>query len=1290
MSFGLFSRTYGQKLVKETETSAFTDYVLTNNQLRLGASYQFMVPYQRKGENFHILEQEVVTQSKPGQRSLDKVKAWNLGNSDQPVVELVNPGMHRGREVATLIIHVSRQAKQQPNRFLITKRLKVRVFKNQESNKKRALAQNPSLVTQTSNSPLAEGNWYKIPITKNGIYKLDRDYLNNLGINTGSIDPKKIQIWTSRGYPLPQLNSAPRDSLTQIPILVRGESDGSFDNGNEVLFYGNSPNPLIWDADNEVYTHKVHPYSTKNYVFLTIGDSDGMRLNTANNNLTATRNIQQFTDFLWKEQELYKTEQDIKSGREWFGQKFSTEPNLRNQTILQDTIPGFIDNDPVQVKIRMLSRSIRSTTYNFQFNNQTLQNLYIGPISAYNSAEGLSARYNVLNQSVTVNSADGRLNILANFNYSDPSSTGFVDWIELTFSRTLTANNGYLYFFAPRDGQQDEVGSYQLNGFSSQPLVMDITNPLRPKLLNVSGSGKTFQAAYYTDPNRRFVAQTRYFTPGEGTKIENQNLHGINNYPDYVIVTNQKLDKEARELASYHEDHDGFTTVVANQADIFNEFSAGVPDPVAIRDYLKFLYDRAAQSGHSMPKYLLFLGDTSFDYKGIDSEARMNNLVFTYESEESIDRIGSFGSDDFFGLLDDNEGEWSRFSTNERIDIGIGRIPVETESEAQSYIEKVKTYNESKTLGNWRNLFTFAADDDVSGSSNDSDLHVLNADGTIQELDENEAGIRFKKIYELTYPVENTASGRRIPQATHDFISSINNGTLLINYSGHGAEQQLSGERLFNSDYISQLTNKEKPTIFVTATCSFGRYDDIEAQSGAEKLVLYNQGGAIAAFTTTRTVYTSSSPTGANNFGLNIQLSQEMIRHDNEGRPQYLGDIYRKTKNTSAGAGFNSRKFILLGDPGIRIGLPSQKSGITQINNFSNVVADTTLQIRALDKVHIEGILKNASGDLLPSLNGEINVTVYDGSRNVQYPDRPWLPNCYLAGCEYSVQNDILFSGRSSVKDGHFSSDFIVPKDINHSTTNGRILLYAQSDGTDAGGAYAKVKFQGINPDAANDNKGPQMDVYLNDERFVNGNLVSDSPKLIVKLSDDSGINTTGTGVGHEILAMLNTKPEKTIVLNDFYTSKLNDFTSGRVEYPLNNLPEGHYKLKVRAWDVHNNPSEKEISFEVADSKKLMIKNIYNYPNPMNNFTKFIFEHNQPGNMLDVSIRIFTLSGRPVTKLKKTIISSNSYASVEWDGRDRDHDRLANGTYIYVVHVKAHTAEGTQTEQKIEKLVILQ
>lgn len=1275
-----------------TETESYTDYELVNDDLQLLSPYSLIVPVKDGSTQFQVLEQSAVTLRRevPAERRM----VLALENTEAPLIQVSQPGNFRGRRVSSISINIARAS---DNEVIILRNMLLRVYKNGDA---AAPAQQAKIAVS---SPFAAGTWYEIPVSENSIYELDSQYLTDLGINTAAIDPRRIQIWATDGLPLPEANSEPESELIQLPIIVTGESDGVFDAGDRVLFYGNSPHQVIKNGDN--YSHKIHPYTDTRYVFLTIGDDNGLRMSPVNTGLNPSATITTFTDFIWKDEQLHKPEDSFKSGRYWLGQRFEATSNGQKFTIFQDTIPGAIQNQQIRINGVMAARSLNPSRFTLEVNGASTFDVSIASISNYLSSEGNAARTRTFAQSPTVSIDGGVLKIDATYRHNETNSTGFVDWLNIRLTRTLTPKNGRLLFYSPADGSASEIVQYRLTGFTQQPIVMDVTDAQNPKLLTVTASGSDFNVNYYSGTNLHIIAQQLFKKPAAGQRIEPSNLKGITAYPDYIIVTSPAFLPYAEELAAYRQNEDGLNPVIALQEQIFNEFSGGTPDPTAIRNYVRHLYRRALAAGETPPKYLLLFGDTTFDYKNIQQDA-LTNYVFTYQSIESINRFNTFATDDYFGYLDDHEGDFSSGETpsNHFTDIGVGRIPAQTLTEAAISVQKIKTYENPENAGDWQNLFTFAADDDFPNVESNRDIHTLNADETANRLDITEPGIRVKKIYELAYPEEISSAGRRIPGATDDFINSFNSGTLVMNYSGHGNEQVLSDENLFNSDYIPMLTNKNKLSVLVTATCQFGRYDDAAAQSGAEKLVFAENGGAIVAFTTTRVVVTSSGISGGNNFGLNIALSQQMVKRNTDGTPLRFGDMHMGTKNalianSLVGAFRNSKKFILIGDPAAKFQLPVENMKINSIQvDGQDMDPNQELTIRALDTVNLTGEIATLQGEGINDFTGEATIMVFDAPRSVSLPtNRVWVTDgrCYMNGrsgiedCHYEVENDVLFRGKTNVINGTFSISFIIPKDISFSENTGRIVFYAHGSGQTASGSFDMVKFSGINPNAENDGKGPEIDVYLNDTRFVNGNLVNNSPLLIAELKDQSGINTSRTGVGHEIIATIDTQPIQTIILNDFYESDINNHTQGRIEYPLDNLPEGSYTLKVRAWDVHNNPSEQEIFFEVAAGDELSVRQVYNYPNPMNNITRFTFEHNQPGNLLNVSIRIYTLSGRPVQHLQEQLITTSSYASISWDGRDRDYDRLGNGTYIYVLRVTADTPKGRQTTEKIEKLVII-
>lgn len=1305
---------HAQHLQVVHATSEFTEYVFTNDSLRVFAPAYLEVPY-RDGElRYRILEQDIVRTNSP---RLSRVEAQH--GSDEDIFTLLAdtrallaqasaPREIRKQYRSALQLNLARRDLSQPEQFLITRSLRIRVYNDQTWTRQATTAYErlSQRIQSEGNHPLSTGTWYKIPVSRNGIYRLDRNYLRELGINTESIDPRNIQLWGTNGYELPLPNAAQRPSFAQIPIIVEGESDGSFGANDAVLFYGNEVNERIFDPVNRTWSHNTHAYATTNFVYLTIGNEPGLRLSTFQPTGGVSQEIDRFRDFIFIEDELHMPESQQRSGTLWFGQLFT--PEFSNQVIVRDTLPGFIPNSTIEFNARMAGRSRSLITFEFSRENTIFGTVNIAPINDLSAATGRSANTtNVVRQLNNVTLTNDRLEIRARFLTSTPESRGWVDFINIRAERLLAPKNGILHFLSPdQSTATTQLARYTFSGFTSRPLVMDVTNPVNPVLIPAEGSGNNWSVRYFYNPGRKMVAATRFYTPAAGTAVENQNLRGINFFPDYIIVTAEPLLEPAQRLADYRAARNGLSPLIVTQNQIFHEFSGGVPDPVAIRDFMKFLYDRAGLNDELMPRYLMLFGNATFDYKGIE-DSPMENLVFNFQhyvDADNLSRTGTYGSDDFFGFLGEDEGSWLASDRNNRLDVEIGRLPVITPEQAHTIIDKIEAFERLDQAGDWRTLFTFTADDNLNSNNNDRDLHTFNADFVAEAIDEDATGIRVRKLYQFSFPLENTPAGRRVPQGTTALVNQINAGTLTLHFSGHGAEQVLTQQRLFQSSDIPRLTNRTRPMIMVTATCSFGRYDDNVDFSGAEKLMLHDNGGSVAAMTTSRVVFTSSSPnvTQDNNFALHIELTRQMVMRNPDGSNRTIGDVYRTTKNfildnneAANRNSINNRKFVLLGDPAMSMGLPEQQMEITTINGMPVSAGSPTLQLRSLDRVTVEGRVLNSGGTTDAGFNGEGVLRVFDASRLELLPNPEVTCNELAPECGFRVQNDILFNGRVSITDGTFRTEFIIPKDIAYSDSLARIHIYGINPGvSDAVGSFSNFFLNGINPDAENTFDGPRLDAYLNDDSFVNGSLVNRDPVLVVDVFSEGGVNTTGAGVGHEIIGTLRNldRPgqEQTFILNGFYTSALDDFTRGRIEYPLDNLEDGAWSLYVRAWDVFNNVGETEIFFDVSGGDELAIRNVYNYPNPMHNFTRFAFEHNQAvGQPLDVFIRVYTLSGRPVAQIRESRIANGNLEMFEWNGRDDDNNRLAAGTYLYHVRVRTDGPNGRQTREQIERLVII-
>lgn len=1121
--------------------------------------------------------------------------------------------------------------------------------------------------TSAQNSVLSSGNWYKIGVASNGIYKIDYNFLSSLGINPGSIDPRNIRIYGNGGGMLPEANAAFRyDDLQENAIQVVGESDGKFDQGDYILFYGQSPHRWHLDTNTQRFYHKVHLYSDYTYYFITADLGSGLRMGTQPSSTnTPTHNVSSFDDYDYHEAE---TNSLIHTGREWYGEKFDGFNPIKSVTL--KSFPNLLTSFPVYYKIAAAARSLpvsSSTSYSVKYNGAVVSTINIGGVG-----EDYTDQY--ANETIvydSLNASGSSITFDLTYNQAKSIDIGWLNYIEVNVRRTLAMSGSQMEFRDVKSVGSGNISTFSVSNATGSLQVWDITNPIRPISQLTSLVGNTLSFVLNTDSLKEFIAfnGNSYNTPVKIGQIANQNLHGFGQ-PDLIVVTHSSLLSQAQQLASFHINNDGLNAVTVTVDQIYNEFSSGAQDVSAIRDFVKMFYDRAGADSSLLPKYLLLFGDGSYDYK--DRVADNTNYVPTFQSSNSLHPVASFVSDDFFGLLDSSEGS-NINGSGQLLDMGIGRLPVKTTAEASGMVNKIIDYA-SASLGSWRNNITFVADDE------DNNLHVNQVDGgggysgLVPYVQTNYPVFNISKIYLDAYQQVSTPGGSRYPDVNNAIMSRLFAGSMIMNYTGHGGEAGWAHERIFNFEEINKLENKDKLPLFITATCSFSRYDEPDKTSAGEVLIIEPDGGAIALMTTVRIV------NAGGNYTLNLNFLQRAFDLINGNIPTF-GDVAQRAKNLT-GSGTNNRNFTLLGDPALKMPYSKHDVKITEVNNKPlSVTIDT---IKALSKVTISGVVQDKMGNMQSGFNGVIYPTIYDKGFTAST-----LANDPGSSVKnFKVQNNIIYKGKASVTNGAFSFTFIAPKDIAQFYGYGRISTYADNMSETAAGIMDTIVIGGTALDSAADQQGPEINIFLNDEKFASGGVTDENPVLIVKLKDISGINTVGAGIGHDITAVMDEETKHTIVLNEFYEAALDDYQQGEVRYPLSEIAEGPHTLKVKAWDVYNNSSEGYLDFVVASSEELAISHVLNYPNPFTTRTLFQFEHNRPGDLLNVNIQIYTVSGKLIKIISTERLSSGfRIDDIEWNGLDEFGDKIGRGVYIY--RIKVGTPDGSIAEQ-FEKLVILQ
>ena len=776
--------------------------------------------------------------------------------------------------------------------------------------------------------------------------------------------------------------------------------------------------------------------------------------------------------------------------------------------------------------------------------------------------------------------------------------------------------------------------------------------------LQAADDSYTFKAR--ADEIRRYMIfdSTAYSKARFVEKVENQDLHGLPQI-DYLIVSHPLFLEQANRLADFHRQSAGMTVAVATPQQVYNEFSSGAQDVTAIRDFARMFYDRAEQGAGL--RYLLLFGDASYDYRG--RIAPDHNFVPTFQSRESLNMAGSFVTDDYFGCLDDDEGS----NGSGTVDIGIGRLPAHTVEQAGAMVDKILHYasHSRNNFGPWRNEIFLVGDDE------DNNIHLNQAEG-LAEITQNQGPVyNIKKIYLDAYEQMQTPAGTRYPDAFAAITRAVDQGCLIINYTGHGGEIGWAGERVLDIPAIQAFRNMDNLPAFVTATCEFSRYDDPGLTSAGELVILNTHGGGVALFTTTRLAYSQS------NYALNKRFYEAVFILDSlTGEYPRMGDLIRLAKTPS---NQNIKNFVLLGDPALMLAYPQmQVRTLSVINESAARPADT---IHAMSVVTISGQVEDLTGNKLSSFNGWLYPSVLD--KPVLYKTRgndltSKVQNFYM-------QDRVLYQGLISVTDGEFSFTFVVPRDISYQMGEGKISYYAVDTNTflDAHG-YDLIWIGGSDSLVTPDVTGPDIRLYLNTLSFESGDITTPEPLLIARLYDESGINTVGNGIGHDIVAVINDNYQMPLVLNDYYRPVENSYQEGEVLYRLGPFENGTHTLTLKAWDVLNNSSEATISFRVNTGAALMISNIYSYPNPMQEGAWFVFDHNKPGAAFDVNIHIFNMMGQLVNHLAYSFTTeSTSSTPYYWNGRDSSGNELSSGFYVYRMMVSSEDGYKAEASRKI-------
>lgn len=1133
-----------------------------------------------------------------------------------------------------------------------------------------------------TNSVLATGSFYKFYVEESGVHQLTRGFLQGLGMNTNDINPQSIKVYGLGGSPLPFRNSDNTNfDLREIPIQVLGGQDGSFDGNDRVLFYGESTSKF----HPELNTH-VNPYSDRSYYYITAGGANGARIQSYTEPLnTQGVTFLSYDDYQFVERDLTSV---VKVGRRWFGEAFNFENVQSFEFEIENPVPGQL----ASLKVEVAGVSESETSFDVAVNGASVGNITVNPISDITLARGAT-----LEVAVPVINGVNEITLTYN-NAGNPSSTGYLDFISLEIPTQLSGTGAQFIFRNADVATQDGVGAFTFSNAQGYSQIWEVTDQTSVRSLALDNEGsRTFKFNLGTD--RTFVAvhPNNYFTPfreSGNTLVPNQNLkgtifqntNGTFEDIDYLMITENTLRSQAERLAAHNSDFRELNVKTVTLDQIYEEFGGGRPDIGAIRNFVRYVYENASSDANRL-RYVCLFGDASVDYKNrlFDN----NNIMPTYQTYESFSLANSFMSDDYFGAMDPDEG-WVESSNssrpqvptggqNDKLDIAVGRIVVDTQELATTVVDKIINYDARASFGRWRNNFVLVSDD-VDEAFEFDDLQ-----GTLDDLGDEisvqKPFVNVIKIHSDAFQQQSSAGGDRYPQVNEAIENAIEVGSLVVTYLGHGGEELLSAEAIVTQNEISNLDNGERLPLIVTVTCEFGKFDNPERPTGGEELFWAAEGGAVGLVTTTREIFVSLG------VDFNEILAGELFSFGTN-EIQSVAENVRVSKNNIPGNDALRRVIFFVGDPAMKLAFPRPDIQLSAINDVP--VGQELPVLKALDLVKVNGRVTRAGGQTLTNYNGTLAVTLYDKKINRQTLGNDGVQiGGELAILDFTTLGAILYRGQASVTNGNFEFTFRMPRDTAIPLGNGRMNFYSERLGIleDQAGVDETIIIGGLNENAPEDNIGPSIRLFMNDENFVNGGITNDSPIILAKLEDENGINTAG-GIGHDILAIIDGDETNPIIMNDFYETDIDNFMRGTAARRIRNLEPGPHTLTFRAWDVYNNSSTAELQFVVLGDEELELQNVLNYPNPFVNYTEFWFNHNRPFEPLDVQVQIFTVSGKVVKTINQSVVTEGFLSrDITWDGLDDFGQAIGKGVYVYKITVRS-TLTNKQVE-KFEKLVIL-
>lgn len=1113
-----------------------------------------------------------------------------------------------------------------------------------------------------SSSVLSQATFYKFSVQKKGVYKLSYSDLVKHGIISGPIPSNQLAVFGNPSGMLKPLNSENKfHDLNELSTYVEDQGNGIFENGDFILFYGEES--TVWKPQKNYFEHQINYYDDFTYYFISPNYTKGTRNRILTAPLISEDEdiiINQYNDYQLHHQEI---ENVCESGLQWVGEVFRENNKSEDFSfLLQDAI--------LDSTILLKTRLVSTGTSSFTLKNNAYQKEIEFTKKPECAEEHISIHQLQINQPIC------KINLTFN-KVSGTSSNGYLDYLELNYYRkTQLPNTGQFNFrsFA----SIGLVAKYQIFQANVNTKVWKINSVHHIEQISTQSTREGIEFKQQDSELKEYVAFNSTFEPTFIGKVENQNLHELSSI-DYVIVSHPNFLEEAETLAKFHRGK-GLSVAVVTPQKIYNEFSSGAQDPIAIRRLMILLANKSiTDTALSYPRYLLLMGAASYDYK--NKLTTFKNYVPNFQDIRSLSSdLGSISTDDDFGYLGEGEGIYPK---QEILDISIGRFPVTNKQEAQNMVNKVLRYSSEQYLsqetssgissnyGDWKNTVTFIADDGESFDVQYEAPHRFS-----DYINRYSKNINVEKLYGDAYKKVTSSVGMRSPDLKHAIKQRMGKGALFVGYMGHSGWDAWSNEKILMTNDINEWDNINSLPMMFASSCSFSLHDRPSLTSGGELSVLNPNGGAISMVAASRSAITGDIEAIQSDF---VTTAVQKVN----GEAPRIGDAFYTAKINNRTKGI--RVFNLLGDPALEVALPKHNVQITTLN--SRPIEDPSIDtLKALSHIQIEGIIEDKNGNIINNYQGVLQVSIFD-----KMTTKETLGNMGDNGrpnpkVSYTLQNSIIYKGKTNIENGKFQFQFIVPKDISYQYGLGKISFYAYSESMpDANGYCDKIVIGGFNSDMPTDTTPPELSLYINKDNYLPNDISNKQVILIADISDDYGINTTGAGIGHDITLTIDGDYKNAIPVNEYFEYNINSYTQGRLSYPLKNLAVGKHEIQLKVWNIFNISTQKSITIEIVDDQRLGVFNLQNAPNPLyKGGTNFHFSHNAPNNLDKIEIYIYNMMGSIVNILTINPVNSSSIVGpIYWDGTDANGKRLSKGMYFYRARIRSKDKGEAFAQQKM-------